>query len=253
MQTGFLKPTPAPGRRSPKLAVALSLLIHGLALFALVSAAPHAAQPARSDPVLIVSLAAASHMPRISPRLTPALTDVHPTAAPTQSKTAAAPPRTSSRPVSPVRTALRPAAFGRGVLANTDAIDGAELAGATAAGSGSVGDCDIAARLQAVLRRDRLVQAELAHIAVSGARALRIWNGDWVAHPGQDGHGLAAVREAILWEVGFSPPHCRRESVHGLVLLVVPVETGEELSLALGKVDWRWSDLLGLGAAQPPS
>ena len=110
----------------------------------------------------------------------------------------------------------------------------------------------MAGRLQAALRRDRRVQAELAHIADSSARALHVWNGDWVTHPGQDGRGLAAVREAILWEVGFSPPECRRQPVHGLVLLVAYSATGNDVGLVLGTGDWRWSDLLGFGAAGSP-
>ena len=110
----------------------------------------------------------------------------------------------------------------------------------------------MAGRLQAVLRRDRRVQAELSHVAAAGTRALRIWNGDWVAHPGQEGRGLAAVREAILWEVGFSPSECRSEPVHGLVRLIAHAETGEDVSLALGRGAWRWSDLLGIGAAGSP-
>jgi hypothetical protein len=68
-----------------------------------------------------------------------------------------------------------------------------------------------------------------------------VWNGDWVQGRGEDGKGLAAVREAILWEVGFAPAACRAQPVHGLVLLSMNGAT----RLAVGAGDWRWSDLLG--------
>ena len=51
--------------------------------------------------------------------------------------------------------------------------------------------------------------------------------------------GLSAVRESILWEVGFAPEACRSERVHGLVLFTLPGGR-----LAVGAPDWRWSDLL---------
>ncbi len=109
----------------------------------------------------------------------------------------------------------------------------------------------MAGRLQAALRRDRLVRAAVAPLSDPPRPAFKVWNGDWVAHSGQDGRGLAAVREAILWEVGFSPPACRHAVVHGLVVLAVPTETGVDVRLALGAGEWRWSDLLGLGGRAP--
>src|SRR5690606_3152694 len=79
-----------------------------------------------------------------------------------------------------------------------------DLAGATTAGSGGGGGaCNMTQRLQAALRKDRRVRAAVAE--VNRGKALLIWDGDWVRHPAQDGHGLAAVREAIMWEVGFAP------------------------------------------------
>jgi hypothetical protein len=70
-----------------------------------------------------------------------------------------------------------------------------------------------------------------------------IWNGDWVQHGDEDGKGLAAVREAITFEVAFAPAACRRAHVRGLVLLSLGDGAAR---LALGAGEWRWSDLLGV-------
>jgi hypothetical protein len=117
------------------------------------------------------------------------------------------------------------------------------VAGALTAGNGSGGggDCNMVRRLQAALRKDRRVQETVA--GAHRGKALMMWNGDWVPHPGQDGHGLAGVREAILVEVGFAPEACKKERVHGLVVLSLNDGPGAA-RLALGDSDWRWSDLL---------
>ena len=125
----------------------------------------------------------------------------------------------------------------------SDGVSEADLAGAMTAGGGGGGDggCDMARRLQEALRKDALVQN-----AVAGARtprAILIWNGDWVQGHGEDGKGLAAVREAIMWEIGFAPTACRSEPVHGLVLLSLNQGAGGA-RLVMGGGDWRWSDLL---------
>ena len=81
-------------------------------------------------------------------------------------------------------------------------------------GGGGGGGCDMARAVQQALRRDPLV-----HTAVEGAnrlgKAVMMWNGDWVRSGGQDGKGLSAVREAIMWEVAFAPEACRNERMHG--------------------------------------
>ena len=74
-------------------------------------------------------------------------------------------------------------------------------------------------------------------------KALRVWNGAWVRHGEEEGDGMAAVREAIQWEVGFAPSACRGELVHGLVLLSLDDGPGAA-RLVVGAGDWRWSDLL---------
>ena len=66
----------------------------------------------------------------------------------------------------------------------------------------------------------------------------------------EDGKGLAAVREAIMWEVGFAPAACRATPVHGLILLSVPESSGA-VRVALGVSNWRWADLLTARGAPP--
>jgi hypothetical protein len=128
---------------------------------------------------------------------------------------------------------------------NPDAeVSDAELASAATAnsgGGGGGGACNMAQWLQGKLRRDRRVQAAMAD--AHRGRAIRVWNGDWVRHPGQDGNGLAAVREAIMWEVAFAPEACRAERVHGLVLLSLNDGPGSA-RVVMGSGSWRWSDLV---------
>ncbi len=179
-----------------------------------------------------------------------ALVDLQPPAPPTaKPATAKSPPKTARPEVPRIplhRTPLR-------AYANPIPVDprptndpgpgltDGQLAGAALADGGPPGGaCDMARRLQAALRRDPLVQAALADWA---GRAIMVWNGDWVRNGSEDGKGLAAVREAILWEVGFAPKPCRSESVHGLILLSLNQSRGP-VRLAVGMGSWRWSDLL---------
>jgi hypothetical protein len=122
-----------------------------------------------------------------------------------------------------------------------ESLSDAQIAGAASAGSGPAGGaCDMARRLQGALRRDPLVRAA---VASSAGKAIMVWNGDWVRHGGEDGKGLAAVREAIMWEIAFSPKACRAEAQHGLILLSLNDGRGST-RLAMGEGEWRWSDLL---------
>ena len=97
----------------------------------------------------------------------------------------------------------------------------------------------MAQRLQDVLRRDPLAQAAVARL---DGKAVMIWNGDWVWLPGEDGKGLAAVRQALMWEIAFAPSSCRNETMHGLV--VISPRGAGSARLAMGLGEWRWSDLL---------
>jgi hypothetical protein len=120
-------------------------------------------------------------------------------------------------------------------------LSASDLAGAASADSGGGGgSCDLARQLQGALRKDPLVQAA---VASSGGKAIMVWNGDWVQSNGEDGKGLAAVREAITWEIAFAPEACRSRPVHGLILLSMNTGPGAA-RLAVGANEWRWSDLL---------
>jgi len=130
---------------------------------------------------------------------------------------------------------------------NSDLLSESQIAGASGVGEGVGGGCDLARAVQQALRRDPLV-----HTAVQSAnrlgKAVMMWNGDWVRSGGQDGKGLSAVREAIMWQVAFAPQACRNERMHRPVLLSL---ADGSTRFAVGSGDWRWTDLLGLGKVSP--
>lgn len=123
-------------------------------------------------------------------------------------------------------------------------VGDAELAGAGTADSGAGGGagCNMTRHLQSKLRKDRRVQAALSE--AGRGKAIRIWNGAWVRHGVQEGAGLASVREAIQWEVGFAPEACREEPVRGLVVISLADGPGAT-RIVMGSGSWRWTDLLG--------
>ncbi|HXS06697.1 MAG TPA: hypothetical protein VN723_07915 [Rhizomicrobium sp.] len=124
----------------------------------------------------------------------------------------------------------------------SDVLSDAQVSGAASVGEGGDGGgpCDMGQLVQRALRRDPLV-----HNAVQNAnrlgKAIMVWNGDWVRTGMEDGKGLSAVREAILWEVGFAPESCRTRPVHGMVLLSL---ADGRTRFAVGTGEWRWADLL---------
>ena len=114
-----------------------------------------------------------------------------------------------------------------------------EGGGGAGAGEGSGGrPCDMVSRLQTALARDWRVESAVAQ--VHRGKAVLIWNGDWIQSPGQDGRGLASVRQAIAIEVGFAPEACRARPMHGLVL--ISLNSGARIAFGTGA--WRWTDLL---------
>jgi hypothetical protein len=126
------------------------------------------------------------------------------------------------------------------------------LAGATTAesgggGSGGAGrNCNMVRWLQNKLRSDPAVHAALREAHQSdwaGGRPVWVWNGDWVRSPGQEGAGLAVVREAVIWEVGFAPEECRKDPMRGLVVISMNDNPGAA-KMAIGAGEWRWTDLL---------
>jgi hypothetical protein len=130
----------------------------------------------------------------------------------------------------------------------SDVLNESDLAGAASAGEegagggGGGGSCDMARAVQQALRRDPLVRTAVEDANRRG-KAIMLWNGDWVRSGVQDGKGLSAVREAVMWEVAFAPESCRNRQVHGLVLLSL---ADGATRFAIGSGDWRWSDLLGV-------
>jgi hypothetical protein len=127
---------------------------------------------------------------------------------------------------------------------NSDLLSDSQIAGAARAGEGGAGGggCDMARAVQQVLRRDPRVRTAVADADRLG-KASMLWNGDWVRTGGQEGKGLAVVRQAVIWEVGFAPASCRNAPMHGMILLSL---ADGRTSFAIGAVNWRWSDLLGL-------
>jgi hypothetical protein len=111
--------------------------------------------------------------------------------------------------------------------------------------------CPVRQTLETALRRNPRVQVAIARaqdIASGADRVIVVWNGDWVQSQGEDGKGLAAVREAISLEVAALPPRCLDEPVRGPVLLSFG-DGGGLARVAIGGGLWRWSDLLDRAAA----
>lgn len=115
-------------------------------------------------------------------------------------------------------------------------------------GDGRGGGCDMVARLQAALRDDPEVTSAIAeaHRSLAAGRTPLLWNGDWIRSQGQEGEGLAGVRQAIAVEVAFAPAACKNQRVNGVVLIRFTDAAGGP-KVALGRGSWRWTDLLGAG------
>jgi hypothetical protein len=219
-------------KRDRWLGVALSLATHLaflLALFWTLAPPPSPPDPA---PMTVTLVDWQPPAPKATPLAAAAPAKVPPPPPPPRiaARPAQAPPDVVSIPAAKVASAE-----------SGSALTEAELAGATTADSGPAGrPCDMPRRIQSALRKDPLVQAA---VAGSSAKAIMVWNGDWVRSDGEDGKGLAAVREAIMWEVAFAPAACRAEPVRGLILVSVNAAPGST-RLAVGSGEWRWSDLL---------
>jgi hypothetical protein len=182
-------------------------------------------------------------------------------------KAAAAKASPQHKPPAPlkVREAVRPERAPQTIAATPASapagLSDSEVAGAATAGSGDggggdggngAGSCDMVGRLQAALRRDGRIQAAMAgaHMA-TGGRAVQVWNGEWVQSSGEEGKGLAGVRQAITVAVAFAPEACRKKPMHGLVLISLKDGPGAA-RLVLGAGAWRWSDLLFAAGARAP-
>jgi type IV secretory pathway VirB10-like protein len=223
---------PPRAARRDLTAAALSVAAHLALLFAFL-ATRQAPPPAPEVQPMAVALVAPGPTEQPKGPATPAPPAAQPP-----------PPKQLARPTK-ARPDIRPLPAGEGRSKDAGVeLSEAQIAGAAVAGSGGGGrPCDMARRLQAALRKDARVQAAVAEAQGSTGKALYVWNGDWVRSSGQDGNGLAAVREAIMWEVGFAPEACRAEPMHGLLAMSLGDGPGAS-RLVLGAGDWRWKDLL---------
>lgn len=215
--------TPPKAARTRAIALAVTLAVHGAALTALlwtwVKPSPPPPEPA---PLEVTLLKPSPPAPRAE---------------------------TLGAPVSFVQpevphVTLPSVTLARVTVADkSDLLTGAQLAGAVGAGEGGGGGgCDVGRLVQAALRKDPLVRAAVADAGRTG-KAMMLWNGDWVQTGGQEGKGLSAAREAVMWEVAFAPKACREQRQHGLILLSL---ADGATRFAVGAGDWRWSDLLGV-------
>lgn len=160
--------------------------------------------------------------------------------------------RTPPPPDVPTLAAVRGPANEPNVVLGEAALAGATVAGSGAGqggdgdGTGGGGRCDMVRRLQDALRSDPDVTAAVtrSHGSLgSGGRAILVWNGQWLRSPGQDGKGLAGVRQAIAMEVAFAPAACKAQPMRGLVVISFNDGPGAP-RLAIGSGTWRWSELL---------
>lgn len=237
-------------RRRRLITGALSGAIHVALLAALVATRPPASPaPVELQPIPVM-LAPAPPEPLPPPEPEPEAEKPKPAApkmAPPAPKKVPPPPKlvvARVKPAPPPTVVPVPAAA-KAAYGFTEAIDGDVAGAATAEGGGSGGGsgagCNMTRRLQAALRKDRQAQAAMSQ--AHRGRPIMMWNGDWVRHPSQEGAGLAAVREAILWEVGFAPEACKAETQRGMVLISMNDGPGAA-RLVVGSGAWRWQDLL---------
>ena len=248
-----LVPTPRPRRRAKvdgSVAALLSLASHGALLLAIMAVRVQPPMPPEPDPIT-VALYQPPPPPPEDPKTAP-----KPAGAPAPAKVATPklpvrPPRLVPPPQVeplPARPAPKPVVVAE--LGESDLI-GAATAG-TGSGAGGSGDgaggggCNMVRLLQDALRKNPRVRAALTQVhpeAAARGKAVLVWNGDWVQSPGQEGKGLAGVRELIMLEVAFAPKDCRDDPMRGLVLISLSDAPGGP-RLALGSRAWNWSDLL---------
>ncbi|HSV04387.1 MAG TPA: hypothetical protein VLI41_14425 [Phenylobacterium sp.] len=227
------------GSARRRWAWAVSAAAHAGLLALILSVAPSPAPREFDEPEVLPVVLAPPEPPK--PPQPPA---PEPKPAPTPPKAAAPKPVASlkvRRPKpAPADVAPLPVAPGRAASPG-DELGEAEVAGAATAETGG-GECNMAAWLEAKLRGDRRVREAMA--AAYRGKPLLLWrDGTWIQRSGEEGQGLAAVREAVMWEVAFAPVACRRQPVHGLVLLKLAAGPGSP-RVVIGGGAWRWQDLL---------
>lgn len=239
--------------------VAVSLAAHLVVLAVIVTLRPEFT-PELSPPPMQVSLIELQpppppeppppKVPEPAPAGPPKPDPAPPAKAPVKPPAAKAIARQSPRPPTVVPVPL--AGKADTIQPGPELSDG-ELAAARSAGTGGGGGsggngegCDMTAWLQDKLRKDPEIRSALARARQSpsySGKPILVWNGAWTPNHGQEGLGLAGVREAIMMEVAFAPAACRAEPMRGHVLIAVEDRPGAA-KLALGTGAWRWSDLL---------
>lgn len=221
------------------------MALHGALLFGIVSyVAP--APPPEEIPITVTLFA---------PPPTPAPTD-EPAAAAKPAEIRPPPKKAVVKERPPPPPEIKPIlARAAPVVDVVDTVSDTELAGALTAGLGSgngggdgtgdgPGACNMVRRMQQALRKDPMVRDAVAQARRNGkTNALLVWKGDWVQSQGEEGKGLAAVRQAMMWEVAFAPAACRAQPVRGMVLITL-AENSSAGRVAFGDGNWRWSDLL---------
>jgi hypothetical protein len=236
-------------RRWP--ATAVSVVFHAGVLAALVFTREPPPQVPEPEPIQIALV----EIPPDPPP--PAEAPGEPAEAAPAKPTPPKPPPKRIPPRPPPPPNIKPLLVAKAEVAPAPSLTDAQLAGAASAGAGSGagggsgsggGACNMLRRLQTALRKDRMVQAAVSQAQSSGGsfgKSVLVWNGDWVRNGGEEGRGLAAVRQAIIWEVGFAPEACRREAVRGLVQISLNDGPGSS-RVIVGAGQWRWSDLLNV-------
>ena len=250
------------GRAARPVVVALSVVGH-LAAFQLMLWAQPKPETLVEPPVVRVAMVELPPKPKVIPPPKPVEVPIPKPAPPAKAEARKEPAPRAPAPAPKPSVRVTKAPVARPVLAaaQTPAREpflelgegdargaggsGSGDGGGSGAGSGGGGECDMRRRLQAALTKDSRVKAAVASAlgqrATTG-RGMVVWNGDWVTSQGEEGKGLAAVRQAITWEVGFAPKACREQAVRGYVVVAL----NEHTKIALGSGAWRWSDLLGL-------
>lgn len=235
-------PQPKRSNKTRLLSSVVSVSLHGALLYAILSYVAPPVEP-EPPPVVVTMVPPPVPAPTAEPAAAAAPAEIRPPPQKAIVKERPPPPPN----VKPIYAKSAP------VVDVVDTISDSKLAGALTAGTGNgagggdgsgdgTGACNMVRRMQAALRKDPLVRQAVA-ARHGGANALLVWNGDWVQSNGEEGKGLAAVRQAMMWEVAFAPKECRAQAVRGMVLITLNEGPGAG-RVAFGEGSWRWSDLL---------
>jgi hypothetical protein len=230
--------------RGRLLSSAVAIALHGALLYGIISQVAPAIEP-ETPPVTVALMPPPVPAPTAEPAAAAAPAEVRPPPQRAIAKQRPPPPPD----VKPILAKAAP------IVDVVDTVSDSQLAGAITVGTGAgngggdgtgngSGACNMVRRMQAALRRDPLVREAVAQARHGGSsNALLVWNGDWVQSSGEEGKGLAAVRQAMVWEVAFAPAACRAQAVRGMVLITLN-DGGGSGRVAFGEGSWRWSDLL---------